>query len=164
MIMSESIYDAELSKLIELKTLTWLPWIGENYAGSPSDKKILLIGESHYYKENESNHDGIPLFTRGIIDRVINRRKTTDKKNWKLFISTIKLLIPGSPISEEQEWKLWSNVAFYNFMQTSVKKNTRPSPKNFSNGWPPFFYLIKVINPSVCIFLGASAAQQFFKS
>lgn len=79
--MSESSYDAELSKLIELKTLTWLPWIGKDYAGSPSDKKILLIGESHYYdSEKESNHDGIPLFTRGIINRVINKGTTPDEK------------------------------------------------------------------------------------
>lgn len=165
MIMSESISDTELQ---EINNLTWLPWIGENYAGLARDEKILLIGESHYYGEGESNHDKDQFFTRKIIKRVIDKGTTTNEiKIWKFFISTIRLLIPGSSLSKEQERKLWSNVAFYNFVQRSVRKNDnkdKPSKDDFYKGWPPFFKLVKVINPAVCIFLGASSAQQFSKA
>lgn len=68
------------------------------------------------------------------------------------------MLIPGS--SEEQQKKFWSNVAFYNFVQRSVKQNHEtPSKDDFKDGWPPFFKLIEVIKPSVCIFLGTTSAN-----
>lgn len=154
--MSESIYDAELSKLIELKTLTWLPWIGENYAGSPSDKKILLIGESHYYgDEDDKKWSEKGGFTREIIQDVIKGNHTHP-----FFRNSMRLLA----LSNDKKAKFWSNIAFYNFIQKPVEKNTRPVSTDFNDGWSPFFDLIKVINPSVCIFLGASAAQQFSRA
>lgn len=40
-------------ELLEIKSLKWLPWIGDNYLSLQSSNKLLVIGESNYYKLDE---------------------------------------------------------------------------------------------------------------
>ncbi len=49
-------------------TLHFLPWIGEGFKTSDS-QRLLLLGESHYLKEDEANE---PNFTRQMVEHAIN--------------------------------------------------------------------------------------------
>jgi hypothetical protein len=36
--------------LRDIPGLTWLPWVGELFLQRPANKRLLVVGESHYYK------------------------------------------------------------------------------------------------------------------
>ena len=40
-------YDAEFGKVLGL---TWLPWVGQRFFERPTHRRLLVVGESHYYK------------------------------------------------------------------------------------------------------------------
>ena len=48
-------YDSTFSTLKETTKLAWYPWVGRDYASSPS--RILVIGESHYVPTREDKPD-----------------------------------------------------------------------------------------------------------
>lgn len=156
------IFNQELNHVRE-HGLSWFPWVGADYKSQPH--KVLLIGESHYVKESplgESHHlcdlDEIALYENFTIDVVqesrIDRRWSTpflSNLHWALVRTNS---FPGK--------RLWRNVAFYNFIQRPMNTQyERPTWEDFSFAWRPFVELVKVLKPTVCIFLGNSAANFF---
>lgn len=148
----------------KIKSLTWYPWIGCDYDNN-SDSKFLLIGESHYVL----NQDG--KFNQEKYDKVIANKNTTqlvvkeaieENGRYKFFINASKAIMGDTSFKYS---KLWSNVAFYNFIQTPmVTQKGRPKLENFIKGWGTYIELIKLIKPTHCIFLGSSCASTFYKS
>jgi hypothetical protein len=41
---------------LEVNTLKWLPWVGDNYPTLSPLQKTLIIGEGHYYEPDEGEH------------------------------------------------------------------------------------------------------------
>ena len=143
--------------------LCWYPWVGKNY--QLNDKKILVVGESHYANNNEKdpaeqmcNVDHVAddiNFTRYIIyeSRILKdyAPKTLDNIN--------RVLVGCNNFEGKL---LWNNIAFYNFIQRPMKTvDERPSWEDFLNGWRTFADVVKILKPTACIFIGNSAANFF---
>jgi hypothetical protein len=147
--------DDKLQVLIENNSLKWLPWIGKNYVSS--ENKILIIGESHYGKSNEALEDHKNhLFTReAVADMSVNGKSY----GVKFYSNMHKCLIGNDSFDPE---KLWSNIAFYNFIQrTMVGNKARPNKDDYAIGWEAFYSIIEILKPDVCIFLGVSSISRF---
>ena len=77
----------------------------------------------------------------------------------------LKAILGNGSINKE---KLWSEIAFYNFVQRVMDyssfngNNTeQPTIEDFDQGWKVFVELVKILKPTDCIFIGVSAAVPF---
>nr|WP_299205775.1 hypothetical protein [uncultured Brumimicrobium sp.] len=155
--------EINLNRLVENKTLTWLPWIGKNYIHSKN--KLLIVGESHYYNPEEQSsvdkHQNVN-FTRVVINDIGIKKeylKYPDKRKARLFPNFHKTVF-GSDKADTSE--LWENVAFYNFIQVPMHSNkSRPSTKEIYAGWDSFFKLLDVLQPDRILFIGSVVLDKF---
>jgi hypothetical protein len=137
--------ELRLEKLVERKQkpLKWLPWVGLNYTQQKTHR-LLIVGESHYYTnlvDDCANKD----FTREIVDT----GKEKLHQNIQEFLSQF--------INDGQI--IWENIAFYNFVQESVKKKVRPSYLQYCGGIDSFNDLCRELLPTHCLFCGVSSAH-----
>lgn len=147
--------EKKIEKLINDKTLKWLPWIGSEYF--KNEHRILFVGESHYSDASvESNfkHDDIH-FTRNVIKDM----GIKDNNYNVLFFKNLKKLILNDKALDSEI--MWSKISFYNFIQRPMFTNKeRPKSVDYKNGWMSFFELVKVMKPTKVIFLSLSAADK----
>lgn len=144
--------------------LTWLPWVGVNYA--KSRRRFLIVGESHYTSEidelkRQNNLDHISEyenFTRDVVfECPFNRQWNT-----AFFANLHRTLVTTDSMNRAN---LWKEFSFYNFVQRLLTYNInlkeRPSNEDFSSGWRVFCDIIKTLKPSECLFVGVTAANYF---
>lgn len=135
----------------QVKGLTWYPWVGSDY----NDNKLLLIGESHYAvgKDKDvvfSNRNATVGTVMDVVGGVI----------WSFFKNTHYALLGCDNVKRKDREALWSNVAFYNFIQRPMQTTKRrPTRNDYRDGWKVFFELLKILKPTHCILLGSSSAQ-----
>jgi hypothetical protein len=147
---------SEKDILKKIPKLKWYPFIGKDYENGVSEKKILLVGESHYHENNEqsiSKHDR-PEFTKIVINELAIQRRYWSTK---MFSNLHRTLI-GNDIFDSA--KLWNSLAFYNFVQRPMETNKgRPTESDLMSGWEVFFKVVEVLNPDVCIFIGTGSSN-----
>ena len=146
--------------------LCWLPWVGKDY--SRQEIKLLLVGESHYASKRERTQsqqlcdlDEVSEdknFTRDVVyeSRICRwwSTPTLNRINWTLV---------GR---DDFDGKLiWNKIAFYNFVQRPMKTvDERPTWEELASGWRNFVDVASVLKPTICIFIGNSAANFFNES
>lgn len=154
-------------------SLKWFPWIGKEY--SKSERRVLIVGESHYLiddkehpEKTEKNKEEAkrPDFTRN----VIQTKCIDDKKKAQPTFDNLARCLFGNPkiegVPKEERKKMrenkWKQLAFYNFVQTPMETNKkRPTTEDIQKGWKVFAELIKILNPTECIFIGFAAADNY---
>ncbi len=139
----------------KVENLKWIPWVGENYFTVPFEKRILIIGESHYHDNSRSSiamHNKV-TFTRDVIkDMAINR----NYYGTKLF-KNLHLAMFGNDQFDTK--KFWNAVSFYNFIQRPMRTNVeRPNRNDWLIAWKVFAELCIILQPNICLFIGTSAA------
>jgi len=137
-------------QLEEIKELKWKPFIGERYFDN--DKKILLVGESHYTDINETNENFDKIdFTRWIVDEMGIEEYSYQAK----FFKNVNRLFVRSTTKD-----FWNSVSFYNFIQRPmVGIQERPRTADFNLGYNVFVDIIKLLEPNYVIFLGSKCAD-----
>jgi hypothetical protein len=133
------------------------PWIGSQYEIGIDNKKILILGESHYCC-NPGECDGCSDQTNEIILKQINETRSDFESN-PFYTKLAKLFlkkVPGEYISLNEKKLFWNSVAFYNYIQESVGETARiaPSKEMFEISWGPFQNLIEAITPDLVLILG----------
>ncbi len=143
--------------------LCWFPWVGRDY--SSQKIKILLVGESHYASKKQRTPtqqlcdlDEVSAdkhFTRAVVyeSRICRWWQTTTLKytNWALL---------GR---DDFDGKLvWTKISYYNFVQRPMRTvEERPTWEELSGGWRVFIDVVRVLKPTICVFIGNSAANFF---
>lgn len=151
-------------ELLEINSLKWLPWVGDNYLSVQSSNKLLVIGESHYYKLDEKGsfekHQDNG-YTRVAIQKIaVEREYKTYKNRAAKIFPNFHLTIFGNDKFESK--LLWENVCYYNFIQDPMNTNYgRPKKSDYAKGWKTFADVVNVLKPSICIFLGNSSTKYF---
>ena len=145
--------------------LSWLPWLGSRFYAQ--EKRLLIVGESHYAQgetaeefQKDLDRQRNPNFTRKLIEET----QIQDLYKYKLLDNFWEALLAKKP----NKAALWEHVAYYNFVQRSMdyssfdgKKAEQPNTTDFRNGWKTFAEVVKIIQPTDCIFLGLKAAAGF---
>ncbi len=156
-------FDAAFSQVPGLK---WLPWVGDNFEQRPLARRLLVVGESHYFlSEDSSNPDGSskqhldPQFTRRIVSAGLVNREWHNNT-----LDTIPKLLFGT--DEVDHAKVWADCGFYNFIQRAMDYKgkglpERPSRDEFLSGWRVFVEVVKILQPSHCLFIGVEASNSF---
>lgn len=148
--------DQELKEMAEREALKWLPFIGEKYLHIPEENRMLIIGESHYYKDTEESKSTVNHidFTKEMIQE--NAIEGVDWKT-KIIPNFHKVMFREDEFSKEDFWNV---ISYYNFIQRPMlTRGERPNENDFFEGWKTFFDLIKVTKPKICLFIGVSASN-----
>lgn len=144
--------------------LTWLPWVGKDY--EKSERRILLIAESHYVKDDSENIEKAKQ--EWLNDETSTRQCVQEcpiEKWWhnNMYANLHKALFLEDDFNAE---KLWSHISFYDFVQRPMDYTIqeRPVEKDFLSGWEVFCKVIDIIKPTDCIFIGVKASDTFVYS
>ena len=156
-------HDPHLEKIQDLK---WLPWIGIDYF--TSDERLLIVGESHYLlpEDNpyyEKNKDEVNSPEKDFTRNVVQTFCIDHKKVQPMFDNLNRCLFGKrdmKKITLDMRKAKWQQLAFYNFVQRPMENNQkRPTGEDLENGWKVFAELIKILQPTECIFIGVAAAD-----
>jgi len=154
-------YDADFQRLQNLG-LTWLPWVGQRFSGRPTHKRLLVVGDSHYYKNQDERKERNEnrKYTREVVseDLVNQEYPTPTLKNIsKLLFKTTEIDHP----------RMWGDSAYFNIVQRLMnysqegREPKKPYGDDFIAGWKIFAEIVRIIQPSHCLFIGVSAASTF---
>jgi hypothetical protein len=160
---SSTLYDVEFNAIAGL---TWLPWVGENFSRRSQKQRLLVIGESHYYRgttpeELETNRKSYLADRQTTRDIVSEQLVNHEWEGGNRTLDAIpKLLFNTHQIDHG---RLWADSAYYNFVQRPMNwsVNENPCPNDFTDGWKVFVDVIGLLKPSHCLFIGVSAANHF---
>ena len=147
-------------KFVEIESLKWLPFIGQNYFQQKT--RTLVVGESHYLpiNEDEEFYNDVSWTRKFILKEGLQIKpwNLSDTKN-NLVREVEKTLI-GEIRSE-----LWNDLSYFNLIQRllpSIKGQDRPTSEDFVNGLLTFKEIVGFLNPDRIIFCGVKAGK-FFK-
>src|SRR5690606_6900256 len=138
-------FDSEFDKIDSLK---WYPWIGEQY----SNKKLLLIGESHY--EDGDNWQSNNKETTRIITKM---RFDGEYGKWTLHRNVEKVILNKTDITQDETKNLWNSLGYWNLVQRLLDSRSqadRPGFVDYDEGWRLFFKLYEILKPEFCLVLG----------
>ena len=140
--------------------------MGSNYFKNTN--RLLIIGESQYAQGETETDFKEDLRRVKEIDFTRNAVLQTQIQNHykhPALDNLLKALLGNDSISKE---KLWKEIAFYNFVQRVMdyssfngKKTEQPTIADFDAGWKVFVEVVKILQPTDCIFIGVSAAMPF---
>lgn len=170
--MEDYTYDlgtTEFDKQFEkIEGLSWLPWVGHDYF--KSERRILIIAESHYVKEGSKN---IELQKKEVVKNKLETRQCVAEcpvcDEWKnsMYNNLHRCLFCTSNLQETDREKLWNNLVFYNFIQNPMDysgelwEKERPDWNAFYDGWRIFVEIVKIVKPTECLFVGVTASNFF---
>lgn len=135
--------------------LTWKPWIGNNYErGGVFDRRILILGESHYGTENDNwFNENLTILS---IQQKIGEAEGDPTFYKKAFHTNIFKAFNEKPDSNENKIEFWHSVAYFNYVQGSVGEKPRERPKK--DKWNLSFSSVKktldLLKPEIIVVLG----------
>ena len=133
----------------------FLPWVGQKYNEGVSGRKLLVLGESHYDTWDNVKRDLPPQFTRECIEYVLNREHAV-ARFWKYIEQALLNESRANGWAPSGGPALWSQIAFYNFVQSPVNSGSRQAPTNeqFARSIPPFRTLLEELRPERVLVCG----------
>ena len=158
----ENLFDSQFdSQFKKIQTLHWLPWVGKDYIKTPQEKRLLIVGDSHYVPEGESQEDGYndKKWTREFIIKEGLKQPPLYMGNSinPLIANTERAIFNTRNLTDENKKKLWLSSAFFNLVQRllSSRDNTnRPHDEDFDAGWQSFFEIVQILKPRYVVKCG----------
>ena len=101
----------------------FLPWVGKDYEHSMFDKRILVLGESHYcgtgcHDCGSSRHDDCSDFTTRRVEDYLNN--ANERERWMNTYLKFERSLVGYETTYENRQQIWDNISFYNFLQVAM--------------------------------------------
>ena len=132
------------------------PWVGSKYTKSSIfHKRVFILGESIYCEKPEDCGGCYPgavnlcnyMQIHIVLDNMLSNTNTP------LYTKIYRLLVDENEISKTE---FWNNVAFGNYVQTSVSDKARDRPKKdmWELSKPEFINTLQRLEPDKIIILG----------
>ena len=139
------------------------PWVGKNYqTGGIFDKKILVLGESHYCGNVKCMKDcgilnspegGCVDFTQNMMINYLNGY--TDR--WTPTFRKFERSLVNEVTTLERSNDIWNSVAFYNFLQIAMERAREGGDaKDYEVARIAFLEVINELQPDVIFTWGTS--------
>lgn len=128
------------------------PWVGENYRGGFAGKRVLVLGESHYFADVKDARENV---TAEIIADLYDPDSPHEPyKN--TYTKFVKAMTGKSELTAEDKRSFWNSVAFYNFVQFPISgARIAPSASEFADSAQPFFQVLEQLKPEIVIVWGS---------
>ena len=157
-----------------MKYVKFRPWVGENYhTDGIFGKKILVLGESHYCKEDKNRNPACIALghcsydcmnedcyaqTKDVVGVVVNNY--TGQKHEQTFLKFAQSVM-GKELSKKELSAFWQSVAFYNYMQHSQSGPSRPIEFSECDYSEAFREVIESLMPDYIIVWGVRLWRTF---
>ncbi len=160
-------------KLEELrqKGVKFLPWIGDKYDegiyydkdgilcyGNGQGKKVMVLGESFYWGEDEFSgevDDKASMFVYDLIKQVISENPEFNTRTFTRFENAIAYE------NDDRDWdsvgrkNFWNHLIFYDYVQEPlIYPRSSPTEKEFKNSEEAFWNVLEILQPDIIIAWG----------
>lgn len=139
------------------------PWVGERYENPKYFKeKTLILGESNFTQPENFNKN---LVIRCIEDDINIHGENRDTTGFCRFSTKIRRVVFGRDECIGPKG-LWSDVSFYNFIQSLVgeKSRVRPTQEMWHSSTPAFTEVIETLQPKIILVLGKQNWQNLINN
>lgn len=144
----------------QFKNVNFAPFVGENYEKGINGKKILILGESHYWGEEiyENAYEDLKKgeyldFTDDVISAYIAYQK--GEREHSPWMNSFTKFTKEFYNWEEGKIDLvafWQSVAFYNYVQFPITAvRTSPTQEEFQQSEKAFYEVLEKYQPDVII-------------
>ena len=119
-----------------MSEITFEPYSGPKYESARS--RLLIVGESHYDDPSD-----IPLeSTRTVVEK-------WRSGEWNIrYLMVASRIITGKEAYEVDRQTALDEVAFYNFVQTMLKKGEHPTPQQAQASRAAFLEVLHLLSPT----------------
>lgn len=133
-----------------MKSVKFLPWVGQNYADGLNGIKTLILGESHYQWECGRDINEWREVTQRLVQEQVDGPFT------KAFWTKIVIAFIGHSPTQDEKKKFWSSVVFYNYVQESAGDAPRIAPKreSWASSEDAFLEVLETLKPDFILILG----------
>lgn len=137
---------------------TFEPW---KPPGDPRFQSIrlLIVGESHYDEGDPPSPDQTSSFTSQIVTRW-----GANAEGYTRFFGNIYSTFneDGAHWSSDEFKQFWSNIYFYNYVQSFVRggARVRPTSKMFTESAEAFHLVLNELKPEVVVVMGQTIWDQ----
>lgn len=129
--------------------INYKPWVGKNYSIGFKDKKILVLGESHYDESETINSD----LTRWVINDIVYN---PGGQTYRATFTCFERAMVGRPMTQKEREEFWESVIFYNYLQFPTEgPRSIPKPEYWSESADAFVELLETYMPDLIIVWGA---------
>ena len=151
-----------------MQHVNFYPWRGARYDTGINNKRILILGESHYCEDSDksqkSRHRCPKEFDNYCMSCYMDREcheKTIDtivehlsSENYRTH-KTFESLVNGHSLSEKERFEFWHHLAFYEYIQYAQPKPKMPlkqgDPTQNRNA---FLEVLELLKPDKIIIWG----------
>jgi len=128
------------------------PWIGNNYKVGFAGKKVMVLGESHYFENVADARENV---TSEIISDLFDPESPHEPyKN--TYTKFAKAMVGKPELTIDDKRNFWNSVAFYNFVQFPISgARMAPSAQEFAESAQPFFEILEELRPQIVIAWGS---------
>lgn len=146
-----------------MKRVFFEPWVGGNYnTGGIFNKKILVLGESHYCANPECKNKcgfkdfpdgGCEDFTQNTVHDYLDPKK--ERNTWMPTYLKFERSLVGDYTTPEKSKEIWNSIAFYNYLQVALTEARKAGSKeDYEDSKEPFFEVINKLQPDLIIIWG----------
>ncbi|MFD2205949.1 hypothetical protein [Kiloniella antarctica] len=153
----DNYFDNDFDKINEL---TYLPWVGSKYKGLYNKQKILVIAESVYNWDENSQHAWASVNGRNFSRHVVHKHGlyhtvSGGVENAPTYRNLERSLSGQRNLSPEARVEFWSSIAFQQHVQRPMRnKKERPSPEDYEKGSRVLKDIISITKPDLCVYMG----------
>lgn len=145
----------------DLSNIRFVPWIGRKYgrSGLFADKRIMILGESHYEWCELCAKNGTPRgkdLTCWCVAELVVGKTEYKQQHWR----KIEYALTGKYLEQPRRAEFWSSVVYYNYVQEIVGlypeagRAPPPTRQMWEEAKPLFLEVLKSLSPDLVIVLG----------
>lgn len=143
-------YNGITRRLDQLTSITFLPWVGDNYGTGLFRLRLLIVGDSFY----DWSDDAEIGRQRDLASDIIREQLRGDYS--VAFHTKLCSAFLGYSPSLADKQAFWQSVAFYNFLQVSAGSHHAADPGQ--DAWlasrRPFLEVLEALQPQAVVALG----------
>lgn len=133
-----------------MKNVKFLPWVGSQYTIGLHNKRVMVLGESHYCASSE---DAVPQITQRIIADLFDGN--SEHEGYKNTYTKFAHALTGKLLTKDERKALWHSVLFYNYVQVPLSgSRISPTTDEFAISETAFFEVLETYRPDCIIVWG----------
>lgn len=108
------------------RNIFFQPFVGKDYAnGGIFGKRIMILGESHYYDEGCSDcgdctlHRECMNFTQQVLGDYLDENK--ERQDWMRTFVKFERSLVGKETDQTLRLMIWNSVVFFNYLQVAMR-------------------------------------------
>ena len=129
----------------------FLPWVGNQYAQGINEKRVMVLGESHYCAHES---EAVPEITRNIVRYLFD--SDNEHEGFMNTYTKFGRALGGGQRYDQDKEALWNSVLFYNYVQVPISEARKaPKSEDFTNSEAALFEVLEQYKPDCMIVWGS---------